>query len=343
MPRKTRLALMGAALALASTGVTISIAGVASASGSPSVTTNWSGSYVNGETITVSGTGFQTPATDPSGVEIMECSAAVLTADVPSTAYCDGNTLNPLPIPTDSAGDFSTPYQINQLETSDGSNISCDASNACVLWVGVDYNNDFNDAAHDAYSGQFLLNGTPPAFTSSTSGSIAQGPQQSFQVTASGAPSSLFSETGALPPGMTLSSSGLISGATWGNAGSYPITITAANGVSTAQQSFTLSVTAATTVQIVDTPAPNAVIGQSYSYQLHAVGPFTSPLKWKASGKLPKGLKLNKATGLISGTSPMKKKVSQEHLGNYSFTAEIKDHSKPKKTASLGLSITLVS
>ena len=339
MPRKMRLALMGAALALASTGVTISIAGVASASGSPTVTTNFSGHYVNGETITVSGTGFPSASADPTGIQIIECADPGGTiGNLPvDDSTCDGSTQNPLPIFSSSSGSFSTTYQISSLSTSDASNINCDATDYCVLWVGVDYQNSFT--ANDAFSAPFELNGTTPSITSGSSATFAQGPQESFQMTGTGSPAPVFSETGALPSGITLSSSGKLSGATGANAGTYNVTVTANNGVSTATQSFALTVTAATSATVVDSPPPAATVGSSYNYTLKAAGPITQPIKWKVSGKLPKGLKLNKATGQISGTPTSSKHTK---TGPYPISASFKDHSKPKKSSNVqNFTITL--
>jgi large repetitive protein len=85
--------------------------------------------------------------------------------------------------------------------------------------------------------------GTAPSITSASSTTFTVGSSGSFTVTASGSPSSTFSETGALPSGVTLSSAGILSGTPTGTSGTYPITITASNGVgSNATQSFTLSV-----------------------------------------------------------------------------------------------------
>jgi DNA-binding beta-propeller fold protein YncE len=65
-----------------------------------------------------------------------------------------------------------------------------------------------------------------------------------FTFTATGTPAPTFSETGALPAGVTMTSSGGLLGVAAPQAvGSYPITVTAANGVApAATQSFTLQV-----------------------------------------------------------------------------------------------------
>ena len=58
----------------------------------------------------------------------------------------------------------------------------------------------------------------------------------SFSVTTTGSPTAAITEIGALPSGVTLTDNGdgtatLAGTAGGGNSGSYPITITAANGV----------------------------------------------------------------------------------------------------------------
>jgi hypothetical protein len=338
----TRLALVGAALALAGSGLTITMAGVASASGSPTVMLSPSGPYANGQTITVSGTGFPTPSSNPSGLEIIQCESSVLTAPDPGTSYCDGSTLNPLPVNTNSSGDFTTVYTISSLSTAKGSNINCTSVASCVLWVGTDFNNDFSDPANQAYSSSFTIQ--PPAFTSASSTTFAEGAASSFSITATGNPTPAITESGALPSGITFAGgagSATLSGTTYAAPGTYPITLSANDGFDPATtQSFTLTVGNASSFLIVPASAGTATVGQPYSFQLTAEGPYTAPVKWKESGKLPKGLKLNKATGVISGTPTASKHTK---FGAYPFTASVKDHSKPKQSASQSFTITLDS
>jgi len=79
-----------------------------------------------------------------------------------------------------------------------------------------------------------------PVITSANHASATLGKHFTFQVAASGYPAPSFSETGALPKGVTFSSSGVLSG-TPGGGGFYAITITATNAVGVAHQSFTLT------------------------------------------------------------------------------------------------------
>ncbi len=84
----------------------------------------------------------------------------------------------------------------------------------------------------------------PPNITSATSTVFNLGVNGQFQVTATGRPAPTFSATGPLPAGVTLSPAGLLGGTpAAGTGGSYPIVITASNGVApTANQNFTLMV-----------------------------------------------------------------------------------------------------
>ncbi len=104
-----------------------------------------------------------------------------------------------------------------------------------------------NGAGSDATQNFTLTVNEAPAITSADSATFTEGNFGSFTVSASGFPAPTFSASGTLPSGVTLSSSGVLSGTpAAGSGGAYPITITASNGVgSDAQQSFTLNVTAA--------------------------------------------------------------------------------------------------
>lgn len=84
----------------------------------------------------------------------------------------------------------------------------------------------------------------PPAITSGNQTNFVVATAGSFTATATGYPASTFSESGALPSGVTLSSSGVLSGTpAAGTVGGYPITITASDGVGgNATQNFTLAV-----------------------------------------------------------------------------------------------------
>jgi hypothetical protein len=85
-----------------------------------------------------------------------------------------------------------------------------------------------------------------PTITSGNAATFAAGVSESFQVVATGNPAASYSITsGSLPSGVTLNpSTGALSGkAAIGTVGTYPVTISASNGIGTpATQAFTLTV-----------------------------------------------------------------------------------------------------
>ncbi len=126
------------------------------------------GSFTNGQSNAVSGSGFPTHAQDPAGLQIIECSdpqgsAAHLPTD-PSLG-CEGITVNAGQINPDSAGRFHASYPIAALSSSGAgtSSIDCDGTHECVLWVGTDYNNAFLTGPH-AFTKPFTVS------TSATTG-----------------------------------------------------------------------------------------------------------------------------------------------------------------------------
>jgi hypothetical protein len=94
--------------------------------------------------------------------------------------------------------------------------------------------------------------GTAPAITSVNSTTFTVGTAGSFTVTATGFPTPTLSESGTLPSGVTFDpTTGVLSGTpAAGTLGAYPLTFTAANGVTpNATQSFTLTVAAPVAAQ----------------------------------------------------------------------------------------------
>ena len=89
-----------------------------------------------------------------------------------------------------------------------------------------------------------LTVGQAPVITSAATATFVVNAPGSFAVTATGFPAPTFSHTGTLPPGVTFTSAGALSGTpSLGSVGSYAITITASNGIGTdASQSFSLIV-----------------------------------------------------------------------------------------------------
>jgi len=93
-----------------------------------------------------------------------------------------------------------------------------------------------------------------------------------------------------------------------------------------------LSITIKTPLGITTGSLRGATVGQPYSATLGATG-GTLPYRWKKSGKLPKGLRLN-SSGTISGT-PSAKAVSE------TFKVSVTDKSHPKQSATATFTIVV--
>ena len=153
-----------------------------------------------------------------------------------------------------------------------------------------------------------------------------------FAVEATGYPIPTIAETGTLPHGVTLSSTGVLSGVAT-QSGSFPVTITAHNGIgSDATQHFTLTVTASLT--IVTTTLPSGSPGTAYPATQLQAGGGTAPYTWKKTTALPRGLKLS-AGGVLSGTLSAKVVA-----GTYAIGVQVTDGAgKAKQTAGATLNL----
>ncbi len=155
----TRLAAMAAVCA--SAALVLPLAGTAGATAAVTIP---AGNPADGQTFTVTGTGFPTPTADPSGLQILECSdPGGTTTNLPTdNSGCDAISISQGFIGTDSSGNFTTKYTA-MLLNSGNSTINCDQTHFCVLWVGQDYLNQFTSGPH-AFSRAFEI-GAPPAMT----------------------------------------------------------------------------------------------------------------------------------------------------------------------------------
>jgi len=135
---------------------------------------------------------------------------------------------------------------------------------------------------------------------------------------------------GALPPGLSLSGTGVIHG-TPTSSGTYSFTVLVTDTAgATASKSFTLTV--AKPVAVSTTTLPSGLVGHSYRASVAGTGGIP-PYAWsRISGTKPPGLTFS-ASGVWSGT-PTK-------AGSYSFTVRVTD--KDGKAASRTLKITIES
>lgn len=118
----------------------------------------------------------------------------------------------------------------------------------------------------------FDLNPTIPYMTSATNTTFTVGTPGSFQVISSGFPPPTFKDqsygsgacttpTPALPPGVTLSTTGLLSGTPSGGVGTYTVCIQATNAGGTGTQQFSLSVVKASPSLSVASSTSSGVLG----------------------------------------------------------------------------------
>jgi hypothetical protein len=139
---------------------------------------------------------------------------------------------------------------------------------------------------------------------------------------------------GALPAGLTLSSSGTISGTpTATGTANFTVKVTDSSTPTPQTASRPLSITI-TGLTITTLYLPSGLVGTAYSQTLAAIGGIT-PFTWTlTAGALPAGLTLS-SSGTISGTPTT--------AGTASFTVKVTDSSTPKpQTVSQPLSIAII-
>lgn len=131
---------------------------------------------------------------------------------------------------------------------------------------------------------------------------------------------------GTMPTGITISSSGIISG-TPTTAGNYTFTIRATDSAATpanADKLFYLTVSDA--IQISTQSISFGSVGVPFSHTLYAAN-GVAPYIWSiTSGSLPAGLTLNTVNGVISGTPTA--------IGNSSVTFSVTDSDSSTQTTS---------
>jgi len=158
----------------------------------------------------------------------------------------------------------------------------------------------------------------------------------SVPVSGGTAPLSWSVSAGALPTGLTLSQSGIISGTPNANATLSPYTCTArvqdAAGVAaTYDYSLTINNPAA---PVISTTAPSAgTNGTAYSaFTFVLTSGGLAPFTWSETGALPVGMTLS-AGGVLSGTP--------HEVGSFPITVSVQDHSNPQQTASHGFTLQI--
>src|SRR5881296_1084529 len=191
------------------------------------------------------------------------------------------------------------------------------------------------DAASASASASLSINvvSIPPLqVTSSQLSGGTVGTTYSATLNASGgtSPYSWSVSSGTLPTGLSLSSSGTLSG-TPTVAGAFPFTVAVKDTASaSASASLSINVASVSPLQITSSQLPGGTVSSAYSATLSASG-GTSPYSWSvSSGTLPTGLSLS-SSGALSGTPTV--------AGSFPFTVAVKDAASASASASLSINV----
>lgn len=159
----------------------------------------------------------------------------------------------------------------------------------------------------------------------------AVGSQYSQQFAATGGtPPYAWSISGALPPGLSFTTSGLLSGVP-STAGNYQFSITVQDANHTSAVSPVSMVVYSGFAITTASPLPAGLVGQAYGPVTLTAAGGVAPLTWSVGPGLPPGLSLV-SSGSISGTptSP----------GAFSFTVQATDSAQATSTANFTLTVS---
>ena len=156
-------------------------------------------------------------------------------------------------------------------------------------------------------------------------------PYNSSVVATGGTGSYTYTVTsGSLPPGLTLTPAGMITG-TPTTAGTFLFTVTATGGNNTSGKSGGCAIQI-TAKMALSCGSASGAVGVAYSSSLGVSG-GTGPYTYSVTGgSLPPGLTLNPSTGTITGTPTT--------AGSFNFTVTVTDGTGAKATTSCGIAVS---
>ena len=172
--------------------------------------------------------------------------------------------------------------------------------------------------------------GSELTITTTTLPPAATGTPYSAQLQASlGPPLTWSRASGSLPPGINLSSTGLLSG-TPTMSGTFDFAVRVASDSPPQESTRSFQIVVSSNLTVATTTLPTATRFVPYSTTLSASG-GVAPYTWSvASGSLPAGLTLS-AAGVISGTPSA--------LGTSNFTVRVADSGGGSASGALSLSV----
>ena len=164
--------------------------------------------------------------------------------------------------------------------------------------------------ANDSQGSAYVFYSPPPCPTltfspaSLPNGAIGVAYQQAVTVSGGTGPYTFSLGGTTLPPGISLSTNGLLSGMPT-TMGTYPFRIVATDTSTgcSASRSYTLTIESCPTLVLQPQPLPDGTMGTPYDVMLTATG-GTAPYRFVLQGMLPSGLSLS-THGVLSGTPTM--------------------------------------
>ena len=303
--------------------------GTASLSGTP--TSN--GTYP----ITITATNGVSPAASQSFTLTVDQAPAITSAN--STSFIEGSsnsfTVTTAAFPTSSLSETGTlPSGVSFVDNGDGTGaLSGTPTQGGSFPITIKATNGVSPNATQSFT---LTVDFAPAIASASSTTFTVGSSGSFTVTSTGNPTSTIAETGSLPSGVSFAAhangTATLSGTpAAGTGGTYPITITATNGVSpAASQSFTLTVDQAPAITSAN--STSFIEGSSNSFTVTTAAFPTSSLS--ETGTLPSGVSFvdnGDGTGALSGTPTQG--------GSFPITIKATNGVSPNATQSFTLTV----
>lgn len=182
----------------------------------------------------------------------------------------------------------------------------------------------------------------PPSITTTSLPAGVEGTAYNQTVAATGglAPLTLTTSTGSLPPGLTMSSAGAITGTPTGPNGTSNFTVKvtdSSNPPQTATQALSIAINLPAPPTISPTTLPGGNVGTPYSQTLTGSSGL-APYSWTvSSGALPAGLGITTGSGTtatISGTP-----TTQQ--SNVAFTIQVTDSSNPSQHGTQAYTVTI--
>ena len=231
---------------------------------------------------------------------------------------------------TSCSSSFTSGTQVTLTASPDSGSFFKGWSGACSGKGNCIVNMDMNVSVTATF-------GTAPVITTATLPNATGGTAYTATLAATSGqtPYTWTLASGSLPPGMTFSATGVISGMPT-TAGTYTFSISVTDSqtpAASATKSFSLSVVITPLTVTSTSPLTSVAVGAAQNIALTATGGKT-PYTWTlAKGSLPPGLTLS-AAGVITGTPTT--------AGSYSFDVKVTDSQTPAVSATKTFAQTIV-